>query len=61
MGNKIRKKKSGVSRCESRDSSEGGYYTPTVNSATDLVPPSDRCVVQCVSERKMGEREGGGR
>lgn len=54
MGNKIRKKRSGLSRCESHDSSEGGYYTPTVDSATDLVPPSGRCVVLYVSERKRG-------
>ena len=52
MGNKIRKKRSGLSRCESHDSSEGGYYTPTVDSTTDLAPPSDRCVVLYVSERK---------
>lgn len=52
MGNKIRKKRSGLSRCESHESSECGYYTPTVDSGTDLVPPSDRCVVLCVSERE---------
>ena len=57
MGNKIRKKKSGLSRCESHESSEGGYYTPTVDSTTDLAPPSDRCVVLCVSRREMGKRE----
>ena len=59
MGNKIRKKRSGLSRCESHESSEGGYYTPTVDSATDLVAPSHRCVVLYVSERKSGggERE----
>ena len=38
MGNKFRKRKSGVSRSESHDSSEGGYFTPTVESATSLVP-----------------------
>ena len=56
MGNKIRKKKSGLSHCESHESSEGGYYTPTVDSATELAPPSDRCVVLCVRNRE-GERE----
>ena len=59
MGNKIRKKKSGLSRCESHESSEGGYYTPTVDSATELAPPSDRCVVLYVrgQEGREGERE----
>ena len=58
MGNKIRKKRSGLSRCESHESSEGGYYTPTVDSTTDLVAPSHRCVVLYVFERKSGrERE----
>ena len=56
MGNKIRKKKSGLSRCESHESSEGGYYTPTVDSATELAPPSDRCVVLCVKEQEGRER-----
>ena len=56
MGNKIRKKKSGLSRCESHDSSEGGYYTPTVDSATDLALPSGRrCVLLCVCVCVCGE------
>lgn len=56
MGNKIRKKKSGLSRCESHESSEGGYYTPTVDSATELAPPSDRCV--CAVCEGTGREEG---